>query len=54
VSGIANADAAIADIDQRGARSPVVHAIVRRLGRDLLEEMNLPRRADVIPLAQRR
>jgi hypothetical protein len=54
VAGVAYAEEAIADIERRGARSPVVHAIVRRLGRDLLEEMNLPRRADVIPLGDRR
>jgi hypothetical protein len=53
VAGVAHADEAIADVDRRGARSPVVHAIVRRLGHDLLEEMDLPRRADVIPLGDR-
>lgn len=54
VKGLAHADEAIAEVERRGARSTVVHAIVRRLGRDLLEEMELPRRADVIPLADRR
>src|SRR4051812_31531481 len=54
VNSVPNAEEAIAEIERRGARSPVVHAIVRRLGRDLLEEMDLPRRADVIPLTGRR
>jgi hypothetical protein len=50
VAGVPDAEDAIADIEQRGYRSPVVRAIVRRLGEDLLAEMNLPPAADVIPL----
>src|SRR5258708_7151869 len=40
VRGVPFAAEAIADIERRGARSPVVKAIVRRLGEDLLQEMN--------------
>lgn len=53
VAGVPRADEAIVDIEQRGARSPVVRAIVRRLAEDLLAEMNLPGRAPVIPLRER-
>lgn len=49
-AGVPLAAEAIADIEQRGHRSPVVRAIVRRLGAELLAEMNLPRRAPVLPL----
>jgi hypothetical protein len=54
VNGSPLAAEAIADIERRGARSPVVHAIVRRLAQDLLEEMHLARPAPVISLADRR
>lgn len=37
--GVPDAEAAIADMDVRGARSPAVRAIVRRLGADLLARM---------------
>ena len=50
VRGVPHAAEGIADIERRGARSPVVRAIVRRLAEDLLAEMNLPPRARVIPL----
>jgi hypothetical protein len=53
VAGVPRADEAIVDIEQRGARSPVVRAIVRRLAEDRLAEMNLPGRATVIPLRER-
>jgi hypothetical protein len=52
-AGIARADEAIADVDRRGARSPVVRAVVRRLGEELLRELRLPERAEVIPLRRR-
>jgi hypothetical protein len=52
-AGIPRAEAAIADVDRRGARSPVVRAVVRRLGEDLLREMRLPERAEVVPLRRR-
>src|SRR5690242_11719791 len=50
--GVANAVAAIADVERRGHRSPVVRAAVRRLAADLLAEMKAlrPPRAEVIPL----
>jgi hypothetical protein len=40
---------AIADVEQRGARSPVVRAIVQ-LGEDLLAEMRVPRRAPALQM----
>lgn len=49
-AGVRNVDEAIVDIERRGSRSPVVRAIVRRLGEVLLAEMNLPEAASVIPL----
>jgi hypothetical protein len=49
-TGVPLAEEAIADVEQRGARSPVVRAIVRRLGEDLLADMRLPRRAPVLPM----
>jgi len=50
--GVADADEAIADVERRGHRSPVVRAAVRRLAGDLLTEMKelRPPRAEVIPL----
>lgn len=53
VAGVPRAAEAIADVEQRGHRSPVVRAIVRRLGEGLLAEMELPRGAPVIPLRKR-
>jgi hypothetical protein len=50
VRGVPDAVEAIADIELRGSRSPVVRAIVRKLGEDLLAEMKLPKPADVVPL----
>jgi len=52
--GVAGAAEAIAHLEQRGPRSHVVKAIVRRLAEDLLAEMNLPARAEVVRLDARR
>ena len=49
-AGVRNAQEAIEDVERRGSRSPVVRAVVRRLGADLLAEMKLPKAATVIPL----
>lgn len=37
--GVLHAPAALADLEQNGARSPVARAIVRRLAEDLLRRM---------------
>jgi hypothetical protein len=37
--GVPDAEAAITDVELRGARSPVVEALVRRLAKDLLERI---------------
>jgi hypothetical protein len=50
VRGIAGAEAAIADVERRGVRSPIARAIVRRLGEDLLRDMDLPSPAAVLRL----
>lgn len=54
--GVPNAVVAIADVERRGSRSPVVRAAVRTLAHDLLAEMktSLPPRAPVVALADRR
>jgi len=53
VAGVARAQQAIAEIELHGHRSAVVRAIVRRLGEQLLAEMQLPRLAPVVPLRRR-
>lgn len=51
VAGVGDAEQAIEDVDARGARTPIVRAIVRRLAEDLVAEMRLrTTRAEVVPL----